>query len=321
LEEDAMRRRTLLLATLPGAAVAQAPPWPTRPLRIIVPFPAGNAPDTLARRLAEGLAPRLGQPVAVENRPGAGGTIGAEAVARAAPDGHTLGISNIAPYAVGPTIYPGLAYDPVRDFTHLALLAEIPLALAVSADAGWRDLAAFLAAARDRPGTLRVGTPGNGTSAQVSLELLRRMTGAEVLHVPFRGGQAAAVETIAGRIEAAMANLSEVAGNDRLRVLGMGAEARLARWPAVPSFAEQGVPLLATIWFGLCAPARLPETIAERLHRETAAILGQPGAATLLASLGSAPARGLSRPEVAAFVAAEGARWGEAARTAGVRPD
>jgi tripartite-type tricarboxylate transporter receptor subunit TctC len=301
--------------------MAQAPVWPTRPVRIIVPFPAGNAPDTLARRLAEGLALRLGQSLTVENRPGAGGTIGAEATARAAPDGYTLGISNLAPHAVGPAVYPGLAYDPVQDFTHLALLAEIPLALAVSAEARWRDLPAFLAAAREQPGTLRVGTPGNGTAAQVSLELLRRMTGAGFLHVPFRGGQAAVLETVAGRIEATMANLSEVAGNDRLRVLGMGAEARLPRWPAVPTFTEQGVPLLATIWFGLCAPARLPGAIAERLHRETLGFVGQPETAALLASLGSAPARRLSRPEVAAFIAAEGARWGEAARAAGARAD
>jgi tripartite-type tricarboxylate transporter receptor subunit TctC len=138
--------------------------------------------------------------------------------------------------------------------------------------------------------SLRVGTPGNGTAAQVSLELLRRITGAGFLHVSFRGSQAAVLETIAGRIEATMANLSEVAGNDRLHVLGMGAEARLARWPAVHTFTEQGVPLLATIWFGLCAPARLPEAIAKRLHRET---LGSSHSLrrTLLASLGSAPAR------------------------------
>jgi tripartite-type tricarboxylate transporter receptor subunit TctC len=316
-----MRRRPLLLAALPSAAAAQAPVWPTRPLRIIMPFPAGNAPDTLARRLADGLAPRLGQPIMVENRPGAGGTIGAEAIARAAPDGYTLGISNLAPHAVGPAVYPSLAYDPVKDFTHLALLAEIPLALAVSAEARWRDLPAFLAAARERPGTLRVGTPGNGTAAQVSLELLRRITGAEFLHVPFRSGQAAVLETIAGRTEATMANLSEVTGNDRLRVLGMGAEARLTCWSAVPTFAEQGVSLLATIWFGLCAPARLPEAIAERLHRETLGFIEQPETAALLASLGSAPARRLSRPEVAAFIAAEGVRWGEAARAAGARAD
>jgi len=324
-----MRRRALLLSSLTALPIhrthaqgtAGAAAWPTRPVRLVVPFPPGGSADALARRLAERMTGTLGQPVLVENRPGAGGTIGADFVAKASPDGQTLGISSLAAHAVGPAVYASVAYHPVRDFTHIALLGEFPLTLAVSGNGPYHDLAALLTAAREKPGMVRVGTPGNGTASQVSLEMLRRLTGVELAHVPFRSGGTAAIDTIAGRIEATMAGLGELGGNERLRLVGLAAPERLAGWPQAPTFREQGTDFVATVWFGLCAPAGLPGGIADRLHGEAQAMLAQPETAALVARLGSTPDRRLPRAEVAAFITAEAARWGEVARAGGVRAE
>ncbi len=324
-----MRRRPLLTtifalsapATLAVSRTGLANTWPARPVRLVVPFPPGGSPDLLARRLADRMAATVPHPVIVENRPGAGGTIGADIVAKSAPDGHVLGLSNLAPHAVGPAVYPTIPYDPLRDFTHIALLGEFPLVLAISADRPWRDLDAFLAAARTRPATLNVGTPGNGTAAQVSLHMLRTLTGAETVHVPFRGGTAAALETVAGRIDATVAGFGELSGNDRLRFLAMASTQRLPTRPEVPTFREQGVDLVATVWFGLCAPAGLAADLVDRLHAASEAAMSAPDAVALTARLGGVPRRSLTRTEMANFVRSEAERWGAAARAAGVRAE
>jgi tripartite-type tricarboxylate transporter receptor subunit TctC len=315
-----MLRRTLLAAPFLASAAAAQPAWPARPIRIVNPFPAGS-PDAMARFLAEPLGAALGQPVLVESRSGAGGTIGADFVAHAPADGHVLGISNAAPHAVAPAVYPALRYDPVRDFTHLALLGEFPLGLAVAAEAPYADLAGLLDAARAQPGSLRVGTPGNGTIPQLSLDVLRDATGASFAHVPFRGATVAVIETIAGRIEATVAGLGEVGSQDRLRLLAIAATSRLPRHPAVPTFREAGIDFVASAWFGLCAPAGLPAPVAARLERELRGITGGDGYARFVAGIGAAPLRDLDGAGMAAFVAAEGARWQPVARAAGIRAE
>jgi tripartite-type tricarboxylate transporter receptor subunit TctC len=293
--------------------------WPARPIRLVLLFPPGASPNAIGRRVAERLTANLGRTVVVENRPGAGGVVGADLVAKAPPDGHVLGVCNTASHAVGPAVHRAVPYDPLRDFTHIALLAEFPLALAVAADGPIRDLSDFLAAARRTAGGLRVGTPGDGTAAHVGLEMIRAAAGAEIVHVPFLGGAAAATEAVAGRVEASFSGLGEVAGNDRVRLLALAARERVPGWPAVPTFREEGLDLVAAAWFGLCGPAGLPAAVADRLHREAQAAVTAPEVAALLAWLGSAPNRGLSRAETAAFVAAEAERWGDAARAAGVQ--
>jgi tripartite-type tricarboxylate transporter receptor subunit TctC len=327
-----MRRRDLV--SMPLAALA-APPlpraraqggttaaWPTRPIHLVTSFAPGGPGDLIPRIIAQPLSAAFGQTVLVENRPGAGGTIGADAVAKAAPDGHTLGISNIAPHAVAPAAYPNVPYDPVRDFAHIAMLAEIPLALAVSAQGPVRDMGQFLALAQRTPGGLRVGTNGNASSAHVSLELLKRSAGAELVHVPYRGSIAAVTDVIGGRVEAAMTSLGEVGRNERLRVLAIAAPDRLEGWPAVPTFREAGYPdMLVSVWFGLSGPAGLPNAIADRLHREARAALARPEFAGRFADMGSGPDRGLSRAEFGGFVAQEAARWAGVVRAAGVRPE
>lgn len=324
-----MRRRDLLAAAfaapaiLPaGAARAQASAWPARPIRLVVPWPPGSSfADVVARYLSDRLAPGLGQPFVIESRAGAAGTIGSEAVAKAPPDGYTLGVSNIASHAIAPALYRSLGYDPVRDCTHVAPAGETPLALAVAADGPHRDLAGLLAFARERPGNLRIGTPGNGTIAHVTLEAMRQVTGLDLTHVPFRGAPPAAMEVIAGRIEATIAPAPVFANNDRLRILGLAEPRRLDRYPGIPTFREQGLDLVARPWFGIFGPAALPPAIADRLHAEITAALSAPDGAALLERAGAAPYQALPRADYAAFVAAEAARWGETVRIAGIRPD
>lgn len=315
-----MRRRALLTLTLvPAAAHGQAA-WPVRPIRIVNPFPAGS-PDAMARFAAERLTPVLGQPVVIDSRSGAGGTIGAEVVAHAPPDGYTLGISSVGPHAVAAATVANLRYDPLRDVTHLALLGEFPLALAVRADAPFPDLASFLAAARAAPESLRVGTVGTGGIGHISLDILRRTAGAAVTMVPFRGGTAAAVETMGGRIEAVLAGLGEVGNQDRLRLLAVASTTRMPQHPEVPTFLEAGTDILANAWFGVCGPAGLPEPIAERLSREVRGVTGTEAYARFLAGIGGAPNRDLDRAAMTAFVAEEAARWGAAARAGGIRAE
>ncbi len=246
-----MRRQSLLLSPIFAAALtgvvafphdataqgAAGPPtpWPTRPIRFVTFVGPGSSGDLIPRLLAQPLSAALGQPVVVENRPGVGGTLAADVVAKAAPDGHTFGLSNIQPHAVAPAVYPSVSYDPVRDFTHIAIVAEIPLALTVAAGGSVQDLAQFVALARRTPGGPRIGTNGNGSSAHVSLGVFGRLAGIEIVHVPYRGSSVGAVtDVISGRIEAAMPSLADVGRNDRLRVLAVAAPERLAGWPAVP---------------------------------------------------------------------------------------
>ena len=313
-----MRRRSMVLTASLAVLAAPFPrglraqggataAWAAPPIRLVLLFPPGVSPNAIGRRVAERLTANLGQTVVVENRPGAGGVIGADLVAKAPPDGHVLGVCNTASHAVGPAVDRAVPYDPLRDFTHIALLAEFPLALAVAADGPIHGLSDFLAAARRTAGGLRVGTPGNGTAAHVGLEMIRAAAGAEIVHVPFDGG-GAAMATVAGRIEASFSGLGEVAGNDRVRLLALAARERVPGWPAVPTFREEGLDLVATAWFGLCGPAGLPAAVADRLHREAQAAVTAPEVAALLAWLGSAPNRGLSRAETTAFVAAEAKR-------------
>ncbi|WP_347547236.1 tripartite tricarboxylate transporter substrate binding protein [Roseomonas sp. CAU 1739] len=248
---------------------------------------AGSSGDVIARIVAQPLTAALGQPVVVENRPGAGGTIAADAVAKASPDGHTLVLSNIQPHAVAPAVYPNVPYNPMRDFMHVAMVAEVPLALAVSAQGPLQDLAQFVALARVTPGGLRVGTNGNGSSAHVTTALFGRLAGIDLTHVPYRGSSAQAVtDVIGGRIEGAMPSLGDVGRNDRMRVLAIAAPQRLAGWPEVPTFREAGYPeMVVSVWFGISAPAGLPDAIADRLHHEIQLALARPERPSCLTSV------------------------------------
>jgi tripartite-type tricarboxylate transporter receptor subunit TctC len=311
--------RRCLLATLalPGAAGAQN--WPARPIRIVVPFPPGGAADFTARLVARRLQAALGASVAIDNRAGAGGTVGSDLVAKSPPDGHTFVISNIAAHGVGPSVFPTIPYDSVRDFTHIAMVTEIPSVLIVRADSPWQSLPALIAAARAAPGTLTIASPGNGSSSHAKQEMLKRLAGIETTHVPYRGSGPALNDVAAGAVNAMITTVVE-GRNERYRMLAITSPERLAGFEQVPTFREQGFEIVASTWFGLSGPAGLPQPIVQRLNAEVLAALASPDVARRLVETGSTPRR-MSAAEFAAFVAAEVARWRDVARQANMRAE
>ncbi len=319
-----MQRRAIVasLLALPAVARAQGAPWaPTRPVRLVVPFPPGGATDVVARLVAQRMGAALGQPVVVENRAGAGGTVGSDVVAKSAPDGHTLLVSNIASQGVGPSVYRSLPYDAMRDFTHIALLAAIPNVLIVNADRPVRSIAEFISWARRDPGGVRVASPGNGSSSHVTQELFKRLAGIELTHVPYRGSGPAFNDVVANQIEAMVTTLQEAGRNERVRILAVMSERRIAGWPEVPTIVEQGFPdLVASTWFGLSGPANLPAPVADRLHAEALAALVAPDVAQRRAEIG-AESPPLSRADYTTFVQREITRWAEVVRLSGAQVD
>jgi tripartite-type tricarboxylate transporter receptor subunit TctC len=319
-----MRRRTLIaaLSALPLARPALAQPaWPARPVRLVVPFPPGGTTDLLGRLAAREIESRIGQSVVVENRPGAGGAVGSEAVARSPADGYTIVLSNIASQAIGPAVNRNIAYDSVRDFTHVGLIAAVPSAIAVSAAGPFRTLADLLAAARARAGAVRFGSTGVGTSSHVKLELLKRAAGVDITHVPYRGSAPAVTDVIAGNVEGLVAAVPDIGNNDRLRLLAVTTPERANRWPDVPSVAELGFPtLVATNWFGLSGPAGMAPEVAQRINAALVAGLNTPEVTERLAQLGAAPNR-MSPQDYTALVTSEVPRWIDIARAADIKAE
>jgi tripartite-type tricarboxylate transporter receptor subunit TctC len=315
------QRRHLLLAGLAITALARpafGQTWPTRALRIVVPFPPGGTADLLGRLAAREIEARIGQSVVVENRAGAGGAVASEAVARGPVDGYTLVLSNIASQAIGPAVNRNITYDSVRDFRHVGLIAAVPSAIAVSAAGPFPTLAGLLARAKAQPGSVRFGSTGVGTSSHVKLELLKRAAGVDITHVPYRGSAPAVTDVIGGQVEGLIAAVPDIGNNDRLRLLAVTTPERATRWPQVPSVAELGFPtLVASNWFGLSGPAGMPAEAAQRVNAALVEGLNTPAVVERLAILGAAPNR-MSPADYAAMVAAEVPRWADVARSANI---
>ncbi|NKE46121.1 tripartite tricarboxylate transporter substrate binding protein [Roseomonas frigidaquae] len=319
-----MRRRHLL-SLLPGAlaapslAAAQGS-YPTRTVRVVVPFPPGGTTDFIARLVCARLTTVFGQTFVVENRAGAGGTLGSDQVAKSPPDGLTLIVSNIASFGVGPSVYRSMPYNSVTDFAHVALMAEIPSVLAVNVSSPIRSLADFITAAKARPG-LNVGSPGNGTSSHAKQAILQRSAGIETTHVPYRGSGPMMNDVAGGALESMITTLVEAGRNERFRLLAVTADSRVPGWPDLPTFKELGHPdLVASTWFGLSAPAGTPAPIVNRLNAEVLAALATPEITARLIETGATPRR-MTAPEYSAFVAAEVRRWAAVVQQAGIRLD
>jgi tripartite-type tricarboxylate transporter receptor subunit TctC len=310
----------LLPAAMPGLARAQEP-WPSRSIRIIVPFAPGGSSDVSARLVANQLSQRLGRPVVVENRAGAATVIGTQEAARAAPDGYTL-LLTPPPFVITQFAYPNLPYDPVRDFRPVALLVLAPNALMVRADLPARDVAEFLALAKARPGGLNYASPGNGSLPHVAFELLKLQAGIDVVHVPYRGGGPAVADLAAGRVDAMIASPLEAAGQvqgGRVRPLMVAGSPRIATWPEVPTAEEAGLAGFSTPgWFGISAPAGTPDAIIARLNAEIRAVLEMPEMRARLAELGASAAPGTPE-DFAALIALQRVQWERAVRAAAVR--
>jgi len=319
-----MRRRHLLalpaLLAATSPVLAQTAAWPVRPVRVIVPFPPGGTTDFIARLVSQRLATVFGQGFVIENRAGAGGTVGSDVVAKSPPDGYALVVSNIAAHGVGPSVYRTMPYDSVRDFSHIALMADIPSVLAVNVASPIRSLADFVAAARARPG-ISVASPGNGTSSHAKQVILQRSAGIETTHIPYRGSGPMMNDLAGGAVEAMITTLVEAGRNERFRLLAVTAEQRVAGWPDLPTFKELGHPdLVASTWFGLSGPAGMPPALVERLNAEVLAALATPEISARLVETGATPRR-MSAAEYTAFIAAEVRRWAEVVRIGNIRAE
>ena len=318
-----MKRRSLLaLAGLavPLPALAQA--FPARPIRVVIPFAAGGPTDIVARLLAERMAAKLGQPVVVDPRPGAGGAIAAETVARAAPDGHTLLIGTATTHAVNPALQGDrLPFHPIRDFAPIAQVARVPIVLAVRPDLGTPDLPAFVAMLRSRPGALNYGSSGTGSMGHLASVLLLRTLGVEATHVPYRGSAPMAADLIAGRLDFAsdaLASLVPFVREGRVRALAIATPERAAALPDVPTFAQAGLPgYEAYTWNVVFAPAGTPAPVIATLNAALNGVVAEPEVSRRLEEMGQPAVTGTTPEGTAAFVAAELAKWAPVVQASG----
>lgn len=312
---------TPLLAT-PGLPRAQ-PAFPNRAIRLVVPFPGGGATDVTARVVSERLSGLLGQPVVVDNRPGAGGMLGSDMVAKAEPDGHTLLMCTIGTASINQYLYSNMPYQPSA-LTELALVNSLANVVTVPADSPLKSFQELLEKARAEKGSLTYGTPGNGTSGHMCGELLKSRTGTDIIHVPYRGSATVIPDLLAGRIDMAIDNLPPYLphiNEGRLRALAVTSKARWFALPDVPTVSELGVEdFEAEAWFGLQAPARTPRPVLERVSGHVAEILKEPAVLARLRDVGSEP-RPLGPADFTAFIQAENAKWKEVVRVSGARLD
>jgi tripartite-type tricarboxylate transporter receptor subunit TctC len=311
----------LLCALVAGAAFAQ--PYPAKPVRLVLPYPPGGGSDTIARPLAQRLSENLGQPVVVDNRGGAGGNVGMEVVARASPDGYTIVLALTAQLAVNVSLFRKLPYDPVRDYEPITLLGSGPYLLIVHPSLPVTTVKELVALARARSGELTYGSAGNGSGAHLATELLKTMTGINMLHVPYKGGGPALVDLLAGQVQVLFAthltSWPHVQGG-RARALAVST-ARRATGLELPTMAEAGVPGFDSgVWYGILAPAGTPREIIARLNTEIARVLNQPDYRKLLVANSIEPI-GSPPEELGRFIKSEIAKYAKVVKAAGLRID
>ncbi|QET02911.1 tripartite tricarboxylate transporter substrate binding protein [Cupriavidus pauculus] len=327
------RRRRALGVLLPSAlglsALARVPAalaqdWPARPIRMIVPFPAGSSPDLIARLLTERLAAVLGQPVVIENHPGAGGNIGTGMVARATPDGYTLLFTINGPLVTAPTLWRNLNYDPVRQLAPVTLVATSPNVLVVDARLPVRTLQDFVALARSKPGALNYGSVGNGSAAHLAMEQLKAMAGIDLQHIPYPGFPQVTTAIVGGQVQAGFmvpAIAMPLVQSGKLQMLAVTTTGRSSLLPSVPTVAESGYPGFEAIsWQAVLAPAGTPAPIVDRLYRELVAIIGREDVREKMRAQYFAPA-GTAPASLRQTMASEKVRWDKVIRVAHVQPE
>ncbi|HUA53435.1 MAG TPA: tripartite tricarboxylate transporter substrate binding protein [Candidatus Sulfotelmatobacter sp.] len=313
----------VVLTLLAGIATpAHAETWPTHAVRVIVPFPPGSTPDVVTRLLTPGLADAFHQPFVVDDRSGAGGNIGSDAVAKASPDGYTLLLGSNGPIAVNKALYANLPYDPERDLAPITLLVRAPQILAINPDVPARDFASFIAYAKAHPGTLSYGSVGSGSASHLTMEELKFHAGVDIVHVPYRGFPPAVTDLLAGQIQATVAIAAAVLPHiqaGKLRGLAITTAQRSTVAPDLPSVAELGFPELESYaWQGLHAPAGTPPTVIAALNAEIVRLLHQPAIHDALVHQGY-EVIGDTPEAYAAFIKAETARWTAVVKRTGAR--
>lgn len=323
-------RFTGLLAALTAAftlvplAHAQSPAYPRGTVTLVVPFPAGGPTDAMARQLALKLGERLGQQVVVDNKGGAGGSIAAEAVAKAPADGHTLFFGTTGTMAINPSLYAKLRYDPVKDFAPVSLMATTMNVLVVNPDVPAKNLGELMALAKAKPNTVAYGSAGNGSSNHLAGELLRSSAGLQITHVPYKGSAAALVDLLGGRLTMMFDTIAQQTGNvaaGKVRALAVTGPKRSPLLPDVPTAQEAGLKDYdVTIWYGVLAPAATPAPVVERLQREIAAVMSTDEMKKRMQADG-AEARPTTPAEFAALIKRDMAKWGPVVKASGATLD
>ena len=324
-----MRRVTLsvlsamaALAALPLGYATPAQAFPDRAVRIVVPFPPGGSNDVIARLMAQKLSELWKSSVVVENIGGAGGNIGADSVARAAPDGYTLLLAAPGPLVVNPTLYEKLAFDPAKDFAPVALVASVPIVLAVNPSVKANTVAELIALAKAEPGKLNFGSSGNGSTNHLSGELLKSIAKLDIVHIPYRGAAPAMNDLLGGQIPMMFDNMPAVrpqVEGGKIRALAVASKTRSKALPNVPTMIEAGVPgFEATAWFGLVAPAKTPPDVLKILAETSAKALADPAIAAKFEQLGAEPGT-ITGDAFGAFLKAEADKWGKVVNAAGLK--
>ena len=321
-------RRHAVIALL-AVAVAVAGPvaaqnYPDKPIRLVVGFAPGGFTDVLARVIGQKLTERLGQSVIVENKPGAAGTLGADLVAKAKPDGYTLLLGHSNSNSVAPALYPKLPYDVVKDFTPIIRVATTPLLLTVNPNVAARDVKSFVALAKSNPGGLRFASSGGGSAQHLAAARFQLATGTQMTHIPYKGSGQAIVDLLSGQVELnfeSPPNVMSHAKAGKLRLLAITSDKRSPLLPDVPTLAEAGVPNAEMLqWFAVLGPAKLPPEITRKLNTEIAAILKMPDVVEKIASQGGEIIGGTPE-EFAAFLPGDSAAWGRLVKEANVKAD
>ena len=318
-----LRGSALVLLLL--AFSAQAQPYPNRSVRIIVPYPPGSGTDIVARLLGQRIGESWGQPIVVDNRPGAGAIVGVDAVAKSAPDGYTLGIADTGPLAINPSLYPKLPYDPLRDFAPVIEVAKLPFMLVAHPSLGVSSVAELIAEARRRPGQINYASVGNGSGVHLATELFRKRAGIDIVHIPYKGSAPALTDVLAGTTPLMFVNLLSglpLVRSGKLRALAVGTTERLRALPDVPTVSQAGVPgYQFEAWFGVIAPAGTPVAVVERLNSEFRKVLAAPEVRDRLLNEGGMEPVGGSAAQFARLIAAEREHWGKLVKETGARVD
>jgi tripartite-type tricarboxylate transporter receptor subunit TctC len=312
----------VMLAAVMSSASAQT--WPTKPIKWIVPFAPGGTTDILARTIGDKLSVTLGQPVIIENKPGAGGGLGADYVAKAAPDGYTILGGTISTNAINASLYKDLPYDPVKDFIPITLIARVPNMLVINNDVPAKNVAELIVLMKKNPGKFTFASSGNGTSQHLSGELFKSMAGVDMQHIPYKGSPPALQDVMGGSVTMTFDNITTawtLAKSGKLRALGVTTAKRSPAAPDVPTIAEAGVTGYEIgSWQGVFAPAGTPPTIIARLNSEMVKIINMPDVKEKLLFLGAEPV-GNSSEEFTVFVKAEVVKWGDVVKKSGARVD
>ncbi|HEY1325741.1 MAG TPA: tripartite tricarboxylate transporter substrate binding protein [Casimicrobiaceae bacterium] len=303
------------------ACTAARAAYPDRPIHLIVPFAPGGGNDTIARLVGDGLAKELGQPVVVDNRPGAGGIVGAEAAARAPADGYTLFLGGVGSHAINPNLHANLPYDPIKDFAPISLVASAPLILVVHPSVPAHSVRELIALAKAQPGKLNYASNGNGSSSHLAAVVFASMTGVDMVHVPYKGLAPALTDLLSGQVQLMFSSVVAILPHvkaGKLRALAVSSRERLSLLPDLPTIAEAGVPgYQSSSWYGILAPAGTPPDVVAKLNAALVKVVGAPEVRSALAKEGADPA-GNSAEAFGAFIAAEKQRLGELIRHAKV---